>query len=109
MYLASSRCLFCDLERTLRTVGEEVTLNVVHLRRVHERCDRGRCQMLLVELFRRRQVRHERAIVSSDDDRARTRLLTRLDEVDLVEPLARVRRLELLSEVVVAHASRVHN
>ena len=47
--------------------------------------------------------------MAGDDDRARARLLTLLDEVDLVKTLALVRRLELLREIVIANAARVHH
>ena len=47
--------------------------------------------------------------MAGDDDRARARLLTLLDEVDLVKTLALVRRLELLRELIVADATGEHN
>ena len=48
-------------------------------------------------------------VVASDDDRARARLLALLHEVRLVEALALVGRLELLREIVIANAARVHH
>ena len=86
---------------------EEVALDVEDLRSVDERRDLGRRQMRLLKLLRGRKVRDERAVMTGDDDRARTRLLALLHEVDLVEALALVRRLELLRERVVADAAGV--
>ena len=63
--------------------------------------------MRLVELLRRRKVRHKRTVMAGNDNRARASLLSRLHEVDLVEALALVRRLELLRERVVADAAGV--
>ena len=48
-------------------------------------------------------------VVASDDDRARARLLALLHEVRLVEALALVGSLELLREIVIANAARVHH
>ena len=101
--------LLRDLERGLKAVRQEVALDVEDLRGVDERRDLGRREVRPLELLRRGERRHERAVVAGDDDRARARLLALLDEVALVEALARVRRLELLREVVVADAADVHD
>ena len=108
-HLSSSGRFLRDLERRLGAVGEEVALDVEHLRALDARRDLRRRQVRLVELLRRGERGDERAVVAGDHYRARARLLARLDEVDLVEPLALVRSLELLCEVVVAHAARVHD
>lgn len=47
--------------------------------------------------------------MASDNNTAGTGLLALLDEVDLVEALAFVSSLELLSKLVVADTSGVHN
>ena len=98
-----------DLERGLKAVRQEVALDVEDLRAVNERCDLGRRQVRLLELLRGGERRHERAVVARNNDRARSRLLALLDEVALVEPLACVRRLELLREVVVPDTAGVHD
>ena len=108
-HLARLGRLLRDLERGLGAVREEVALDVEDLRSVDERRDLGRREVRLLKLLRRSERRHERAVVPGDDDRARARLLALLDEIALVEPFARVRRLELLREVVVADAADVHD
>jgi hypothetical protein len=48
-------------------------------------------------------------MVARDDHSTSTRFLALLDEVDLVQPFPPVRRPQLLSEIVIADASRVHH
>lgn len=47
--------------------------------------------------------------MTSDDDCARSRLLTALDEIGLCETLPFVRLLELLGELVIADAASIHD
>ena len=107
--LASLRCLLRDLERRLGTVREEVALDVEDFRGVDKGSDLGRGEVRFLKLLRRGEVRDERAVVASDDDRARTRLFALLDEVALVEAFARVRCLQLLCELVIADAADIHD
>ena len=109
MYLSSFRGLLRDLERRLRAVRQEVSFDIVDLRGLDERRDLRRRKMRLLKLLRRGEVRDERAVMASDDDRARTRLFALLDEVALVEAFARVRCLQLLCELVVADAADIHD
>ena len=88
---------------------EEVALDVEDFRGVDEGRNLGRGEVRFLELLRRGEVRDERAVVASDDDRARTRLFALLDEVALVEAFARVRCLQLLCELVIADAADIHD
>ena len=108
-HLACLRGLLRNLQRGLGAVREEVALDVEDLRGIDERRDLGRREVRLLELLRRGEVRDERAVVASDDDGARTRLFTLLDEVALVEAFARVRCLQLLCELVIADAADIND
>ena len=88
---------------------EEVALDVEDFCGVDEGRDLRRGEVRFLELLRRGEVRDERAVVASDDDRARTRLFALLDEVALVEAFARVRCLQLLCELIVADAADIHD
>ena len=125
-HLAGLGRLLGELERGLAAVGEEEALDVVEFRTLDERRDRRRRQVGLLELLRGAERRDEGAghtrsdradrdngkgecspVVAGDNDTAGTGLLALLDEVDLVEALALVGSLELLSELVVADTAGV--
>ena len=48
-------------------------------------------------------------MVARDDDSARTRLLALFHKIDFIQPLALVRRPQLLRKIVVTDTSRVHH
>lgn len=48
-------------------------------------------------------------MVARDDNSTSTRLLSLLDEVNLIQPFPPIRRPQLLSEIVVADTSRVYH
>lgn len=48
-------------------------------------------------------------MVAREDDSTSTRLLSLFDEIDLVQPFSPVRLPQLLGEIIIADASRVHH
>ena len=136
-YLVVVRRVLAQLEHRVNAVREEEPLDVKHLGTLHEWGNLRRREMRHLELLGGTQRRHQRPnrqihrvndplhekrgtdnerrkekslpIVAREDHSTGTRFLALLDEVNLIQPFPLVRRPQLLSEIVIADASRVHH